>query len=128
MMLRMARACTTLDAFNAVAEPKRRRVLDVLAGRERPVNDMVELLGWPQPMLSKHLAVLKQVGLVSMRQKGRQRIYRVNGDEIKPIHDWAKTFEKFWTNQLDQIQKRAEEKMKSMETKPNLNNSNTKEK
>jgi DNA-binding transcriptional ArsR family regulator len=126
MMLRMARACTTLDAFNAVAEPKRRRVLDVLAGRERPVNDMVELLGWPQPMLSKHLAVLKQVGLVSMRQKGRQRIYRVNGDEIKPIHDWAKTFEKFWTNQLDQIKKRAEEKMKSMETKPNLNNSNTK--
>ena len=112
-----------MDAFNAVAEPKRRRVIDILAERERPVNDMAELLGWPQPMISKHLAVLKQVGLVSMRQQGRQRIYRLNGEGIRPIHDWAKTFERFWTHQLDRIKQRAEEKMKATGNRVNKNNS-----
>lgn len=124
----MPRASTTLDAFNAVAEPKRRRVIDILAEREWPVNDMAELLGWPQPMISKHLAVLKQVGLVSMRQEGRHRIYRLNGEGIRPIHDWAKTFERFWTHQLDRIKQRAEEKMKAAGNSTNKNNSNSKEK
>ena len=104
----MPRAATTLDALYAVAEPKRRRVLEALSLGEMPVNDIVGSLGWPQPMVSKHLAVLKQVGLVSMRQDGRQRLYSVNGKKLKPIHDWAHMFERFWTNQLDRIKERAE--------------------
>lgn len=106
----MPRAPTTLDPFNAVAEPKRRRVLEVLAGGEMPVNGLVRHLGWPQPMISKHLGVLKEVGLVAMRQNGRQRLYSVNGENLKSIHDWAKMFERFWTHQLDRIKERAERK------------------
>jgi DNA-binding transcriptional ArsR family regulator len=108
----MPRAPTTLDPFNAVAEPKRRRVLDVLAEGERPVNDIVASLGWPQPQVSKHLGVLKKVGLVSERRKGRQRLYRLNAGQLKPIHDWVKTFERFWKHQLDRIKERAEEMAK----------------
>ena len=107
----MARSPTTLDPFNAVAEPKRRRVLELLAGSEHaemPVNQIVVSLGWPQPMVSKHLGVLKDVGLVAVREDGRQRFYRINGEQLKPIHDWAKTFERFWTKQLDRIKERAE--------------------
>ena len=106
----MARAPTTLDPFNAVAEPKRRRVLELLAETEGelPVNTIVVKLGWPQPMVSKHLGVLKDVGLVAVREDGRQRFYRINGEQLKPIHDWAKTFERFWTRQLDRIKERAE--------------------
>ena len=106
----MPRAPTTLDPFNAVAEPKRRRVLEVLAQGERPVNDLVESLQWPQPQVSKHLGVLKKVGLVSVRQVGRQRFYRLNGQLLKPIHEWVKTFEKFWRHQLERIKARAEQK------------------
>ena len=108
----MPRAPTTLDPFNAIAEPKRRQVLDALAtaGGERPVNDIVRALKWPQPMVSKHLGVLKEVGLVSVRRQGRQRMYRINGERLKPIHDWALTFERFWTQQLDRIKARAERK------------------
>jgi DNA-binding transcriptional ArsR family regulator len=106
----MPRALTTLDAFNAIAEVKRRQVLDVLAAGERPVNDLVESLGWPQPQVSKHLGVLKKVGLVSVRQVGRQRMYRMHGERLKPIHDWVQTFDRFWTNQLAQIKARAEQK------------------
>jgi DNA-binding transcriptional ArsR family regulator len=107
----MARAPTTLDPFSAVAEPKRRRVLEVLAGGdELPVNDIVGTLGWPQPMVSKHLGVLKEVGLVSVREDGRQRFYRINGEAMRPIYDWAKTFERFWARQLDRIKERAERK------------------
>jgi len=106
----MPRAPTTLDPFNAVAEPKRRRVLEVLAEGERPVNDLVESLQWPQPQVSKHLGVLKKVGLVSVRQVGRQRFYRLNGQLLKPIHEWVKTFEKFWRHQLERIKARAEQK------------------
>ena len=98
------------QAFNAVAEPKRRRVLEVLAEGERPVNDLVESLQWPQPQVSKHLGVLKKVGLVSVRQVGRQRFYRLNGQLLKPIHEWVKTFEKFWRHQLERIKARAEQK------------------
>ena len=108
----MPRAPTTLDPFNAVAEPKRRRVLELLAetGGELPVNDIVASLRWPQPMVSKHLGVLKEVGLVSVREDGRQRFYRINGEVLKPVYDWAKTFERFWTRQIDRIKERAERK------------------
>lgn len=108
----MARAPTTLDPFNAIAEPKRRLVLGTLAqgpGGELQVSELVETLGWPQPQVSKHLAVLLQVGLVSVRRKGRNRMYKLNGDELKPIHDWVKSFELFWTHQLDRIKQRAEQ-------------------
>jgi DNA-binding transcriptional ArsR family regulator len=108
----MPRAPTTLDPFNAVAEPKRRRVLELLADAngELPVNDIVSSLRWPQPMVSKHLGVLREVGLVSVREDGRQRYYRINGEVLKPVYDWAKTFERFWSRQLDRIKQRAEAK------------------
>jgi DNA-binding transcriptional ArsR family regulator len=92
----MARAATTTDAFNAVAEPRRRQILDVLATGERPVNDLVTRLGLPQPAVSKHLRVLRDVGLVDVRGSGRQRIYRLDGRSLKPIHDWVKPFERLW--------------------------------
>src|SRR5262245_11791248 len=106
----MARAPTTLDPFNAIAEPKRRQVLGALArgGGELPVNDIVCFLGWPQPQVSKHLAVLREVGLVTVRREGRMRLYRVNGERIRPIHAWTKTFERFWEHQLQRIKARAE--------------------
>jgi len=105
----MPRALTTLDAFNAIAEPKRRRVLDVLAQRERPVNDLVESLGWRQPQVSKHLGVLKKVGLVRARRVGRQQMYRVDAEPLKAVFDWVRGFEQFWTNQLERIKRRAED-------------------
>jgi DNA-binding transcriptional ArsR family regulator len=106
----MARAPATLDAFNAIAEPKRRELLGALAsgGGELPVNAVVKVLGWPQPQVSKHLGVLRQVGLVAVRRQGRNRVYRVNADQLKPIHDWTKTFERFWQHRLDRIKQRAE--------------------
>ena len=106
----MARAATTLDPFNAVAEPKRRLVLEALAHGEMPVGALVKRLGWPQPMVSKHLGVLKEVGLVTVRSDGRQRLYQVNGERLKTIHDWAAMFEKFWSHQLLRIKERAERK------------------
>ena len=99
----MARAPTTHDPFNAVAEPRRRRVLETLGARELPVNDIVELLGWPQPMISKHLGVLKKVGLVSERRVSRQRLYRLNAEQLKPIHDWVTPFERFWVERFDRL-------------------------
>ncbi len=111
------RQATTLDPFNAVAEPKRRQLLGTLAQREMPVNDIICELGWPQAMVSKHLAVLRQVGLVTVRRDGRQRIYNVNADNLKPIHDWVKTFERFWDHQIDRIKQRAEAAAKQI--KPN---------
>ena len=112
MMSHMARAATTLDSFNAIAEPKRRRVLDELSGGERAVNDLVERLGWAQPVVSKHLSVLRQVGLVDVRREGRQKMYAINAEQLKPIHEWVMTFERFWDNQLDRIKKSAEAKAK----------------
>ena len=106
----MARAATTLDPFSAVAEPKRRQVLETLAVGEMSVNDVVGRLGWPQPMVSKHLGVLREVGLVTARRDGRQQLYRVNGDAIKSIHDWTKAFERLWSHQLLRIKERAEQK------------------
>jgi DNA-binding transcriptional ArsR family regulator len=108
----MARAATTLDPFNAVAEPKRRQMLETLAHGEMPVSDLVGRLGWPQPMVSKHLGVLKEVGLVTARRDGRQRLYQVNGEKLKTIHDWAKMFERFWAHQMLRIKEQAERKHK----------------
>jgi len=99
----MARTPTTHDPFNAVAEPKRRQVLEALGMRELSVNDLVALLGWNQPSVSKHLGVLKQVGLVSERRVGRQRLYRVNGERLKPIYDWVAPFEKYWTESFERL-------------------------
>jgi DNA-binding transcriptional ArsR family regulator len=103
MMPVMARAATTTDAFNAVAEPRRRQILDVLAGGERPVNDLVLRLGLAQPVVSKHLRVLREVGLVDVRQEGRRRMYRLNGHSLKPIHDWVKTYERSWAQRFDRM-------------------------
>ena len=99
----MARAATTADAFNAVAEPRRREILDALAGGERPVNDLVELLGIPQPQVSKHLRVLREVGAVDVRGDGRQRLYRLKGEALKPIHDWVKDYERLWSERFDRL-------------------------
>jgi DNA-binding transcriptional ArsR family regulator len=99
----MARAATTADAFNAVAEPRRRQILDALVGGERPVNDLVHLLGLSQPQVSKHLRVLREVGAVDVRDQGRQRLYRLNGHVLKPIHDWVKTYERSWSERFDQL-------------------------
>ncbi len=99
----MARAATTTDAFNAVAEPRRRQILNLLAKGERPVNDVVESLGLAQPQVSKHLKVLWKVGLVSVRGSGRQRLYKLNAEKLKPIHDWVKTFEQFWNESFDRL-------------------------
>jgi DNA-binding transcriptional ArsR family regulator len=99
----MARAATTTDAFNAVAEPRRRQILDVLAGGERPVNDLVGTLGLAQPQVSKHLKVLREVGLVDVRDEGRRRVYRLNGQSLKPIHDWVKNYERLWTERFEAL-------------------------
>jgi DNA-binding transcriptional ArsR family regulator len=99
----MARAATTADAFNAVAEPRRRQILDLLADGERPVNDLVRVLGLAQPQVSKHLRVLREVGAVDVRDEGRQRLYRLNGHALKPIHDWVKNYERTWSERFDRL-------------------------
>src|SRR6185503_10099773 len=93
----MARAATTADAFNAVAEPRRRQILDALAAGERPVGELVDILGLAQPQVSKHLRVLREVGAVEVRDAGRQRLYRTNGHALKPIHDWVSPYERSWS-------------------------------
>ncbi|HEX2111746.1 MAG TPA: metalloregulator ArsR/SmtB family transcription factor [Gaiellaceae bacterium] len=99
----MARAATTADPFNAVAEPRRRQLLDALGGRERPVNDLARSLGLAQPQVSKHLRVLREVGVVTVREEGRRRLYRVNGRALKPIHDWVKSYERTWADRFDEL-------------------------
>ena len=103
MIARMARAATTADAFNAVAEPRRRQILDVLAAGERPVNELVRVLGLAQPQVSKHLRVLREVGAVDVREEGRQRLYRLNGHALKPIHDWVREYERTWSERFDRL-------------------------
>jgi DNA-binding transcriptional ArsR family regulator len=103
MLPGMARAATTTDAFNAVAEPRRREILAVLAGGERPVNDLVEALGLGQPQVSKHLRVLREVGAVHVRDVGRRRLYRIDGRALKPIHDWVSGFERLWAERFDEL-------------------------
>ena len=99
----MARAATTADAFNAVAEPRRREILEVLVGGERPVNDLVHVLGLAQPQVSKHLRVLREVGAVDVREHGRQRLYRLNGEALRPMHEWLKQFERSWSERFDAL-------------------------
>jgi DNA-binding transcriptional ArsR family regulator len=109
MIARVARAATTTDAFNAVAEPRRREILDVLAAGERSVNDLVGLLGLAQPQVSKHLRVLREVGAVDVRDEGRQRLYRLNGLALKPIHDWVKRYERTWSERFELLDEVLEE-------------------
>jgi len=99
----MARAATTTDAFNAVAEPRRRDILDALADGERPVGDLVERLGLAQPQVSKHLKVLREVGLVDVRDEGRQRLYRIDGRPLREIHDWVSRYERMWNERFELI-------------------------
>jgi DNA-binding transcriptional ArsR family regulator len=99
----MARAATTEDVFNAVAEPRRRAILDLLAGGERSVSDLVRSLGLTQPQVSKHLRVLREVEAVDVRDAGRQRLYRVNGPALKPIHDWVSGYERLWSERFDRL-------------------------
>ncbi len=99
----MARAATTADAFNAIAEPRRREILDFLVDGERSVGELVALLGLVQPQVSKHLRVLREVGAVEVRSEGRERLYRVNGPALKPIHDWVKRYERAWTERFQAL-------------------------
>ncbi len=112
----MARTPTTYDPFNAVAEPKRRQLIQALGAQELSVNAIVELLNWNQPSVSKHLGVLKQVGLVEERRVGRQRLYRVNAERLKPIFDWVTPFEKYWSESFERLDEVLEE-VKKGETK-----------
>jgi DNA-binding transcriptional ArsR family regulator len=113
MIVDMARAATTTDAFNAVAEPRRRQILDALASGELAVTDLVNSLGVGQPQVSKHLRVLREVGLVTVRDEGRRRLYRVNGAELKPIHDWVKAYERTWAERFEHLDAVLEDLKKS---------------
>lgn len=99
----MARAATTTDAFNAVAERRRRQILDVLSHGELAVSDLVQRLGIAQPQVSRHLRVLREVGLVNVRDEGRRRIYRIDGRSLKPVHDWVKGYERSWADRFDRL-------------------------
>jgi DNA-binding transcriptional ArsR family regulator len=107
----MARAATTSDAFNAVAEPRRRQILVYLADRERQVGEIAIELELDQPSVSKHLGVLREVGLVRVRRNGRHRLYRTNAEAIRPLHAWTETFERYWSHQLNRVKERAEAQM-----------------
>ena len=122
----MARASTTSDAFNAVAEPRRREILSYLASTERPVSEIVAALGLEQPSVSKHLRVLRDVGLVRMRCQGRQKLYRTNAEAIRPLHEWAATFERYWKHQLLRVKELAEATVR--QNSPDLNPPNPKSK
>ena len=109
----MPRAATTSDPFNAIAEPRRRRIIEVLArSPEQAVNELITRLQMPQPAVSKHLGVLRKVGLVSVSKRGQQRLYRLNGEGLKTVHDWVKNFERLWAHQLGRIKERAEARAK----------------
>jgi DNA-binding transcriptional ArsR family regulator len=115
----MPRSPTTTDAFNAIAEPRRREIIGLLAGgRPRAVGELVERMRLPQPAVSKHLGVLRKVGLVSVTRQGQHRLYRLNPQELKPVHDWIKTFERFWTHHIDRIKERAERQAAESRTVP----------
>jgi DNA-binding transcriptional ArsR family regulator len=119
----MARPTVTLDPFEALAQPKRRQLLETLARYDAPgcpVNELVVALGLPQPVVSKHLAVLKEVGLVSLDKRGRQHFYRVNGEGVRAVHAWAARFEKFWTHQLTSIKERAERRARELSAQEKL--------
>jgi DNA-binding transcriptional ArsR family regulator len=111
----MARAATTSDVFNAIAEPRRRQIIELLAKGERSVNDVVGALKLAQPQASKHLAMLGKVGLVRVRKAGRQRFYRLNPEALKPVHDWVKSFERLWSERLDRLA----DYLRELQEKPN---------
>src|SRR6201985_3429810 len=115
----MARASTTSDAFNAVAEPRRREILTYLAGTERPVQEIVAALAREQPSASRLLRVLRDVGLVRMRCQGRQKLYRTNAEAIRPLHEWAGTFERYWQHQLNRVKELAEATVRQGSTDSN---------
>ena len=116
----MPRAATTTDVFNAIAEPKRRQIVEVLARRGAlAVGALVATLGLPQPAVSKHLGVLRQVGIVSVTKQGRERLYQLEAKELKTVHDWAQKFEQHWSHQLDRIKERAERKAREQKSKSN---------
>jgi DNA-binding transcriptional ArsR family regulator len=117
----MARAATASDAFNAVAEPRRREILRYLVQEERAVGDIVVGLGIEQPSVSKHLKVLRQVGLVRVRRNGRHMFYRTNAEAIRPMHEWTKTFERFWQYQLTRVKERAEAKSRELDKSSGFN-------
>jgi len=110
----MARAATTSDVFNAVAEPRRREILSLLVVKELPVGDIVTLIKLDQPSVSKHLRVLRDVGLVHVRRNGRHKLYRTNAQGIRPLYEWAETFERYWKHQLTRVKERAEAKMRDL--------------
>ncbi|HYK18758.1 MAG TPA: metalloregulator ArsR/SmtB family transcription factor [Bryobacteraceae bacterium] len=118
----MARAATTSDAFNAIAEPRRRDILHYLAARERPVSEIVQAFEMEQPSVSKHLRVLRDVGLVRMRCSGRQKLYKTNVEAIRPIHDWTSQFARYWQHQLDRVKERAEAKGRISDDETNSGN------
>jgi DNA-binding transcriptional ArsR family regulator len=110
----MARAATTTDVFNAIAEPRRRQIIDLLSQRSpRSVGDLTAALNLRQPAVSKHLGVLRQVGMVTVAKLGQRRLYQLNAQQLKPVHDWVKTYERFWTHQLKRIKERAERAARS---------------
>jgi DNA-binding transcriptional ArsR family regulator len=112
MLLTMARAATTTDVFNAIAEPRRREIIGFLvSGREYAVGEVVQALRMSQPAVSKHLGVLRKVGVVSAIKRGQHRMYRLNAEELKPVHDWVKVYERYWTHQINRIKERAERKI-----------------
>ena len=115
----MARAPTTADAFTAIAEVRRREILGALAGGtgQRDVSWLVDKLGWPQPQVSKHLSVLRKVGLVDVARKGKRRMYSLNAEQLRPVYDWVKTYERFWDCQLESIKNRAERKARESQPK-----------
>lgn len=123
----MARAATTSDAFNAIAEPRRRQILLFLADREYSVNEIVDGLRVDQPSVSKHLRVLRDTGLVRMRCNGRQKLYRTNAEGIRPLHEWAAEFERYWTHQLNRVKDRAERKAASRAASSDSNSPNKEE-
>lgn len=116
----MARAATTSDVFNAIAEPRRRHLIDWLADGERhAVSEMVEALGMAQPDVSKHLGVLKKVGIVTVTKSGQMRLYRLEAAQLKPVHEWAAKYERFWAHHIDRIKARAEAKARQLREKAN---------
>lgn len=125
----MARAATTTDVFNAIAEPRRRDIIGMLSdGAEHAVGDVVLRLRMAQPAVSKHLGVLRKVGVVAMSKRGQMRLYRLNAKELKPVHDWVKVYERFWAQQLGRIKLRAEQKMTERIARENQIGRNTEEK
>jgi DNA-binding transcriptional ArsR family regulator len=117
----MPRAATTADVFNAIAEPRRREIIDILVdGLDRPVSEITAAIRLPQPAVSKHLGVLRKVGIVSVTKRGQLRLYRLEPKQLQPVHDWVKKYERFWSHHFDRIKERAERKVAEQKAQSNL--------